>query len=144
MEFDTLTFENEERLRICLQELKVNLNLGFKSLKPSVLIKLIDTLKMHPIFSKLQEQFIKELLTRSQFVFLRTGQDLYKEEDEDQILYIPLFGSLNMWNRKRGIIGQIVVGWTIGEEALIEKNFVCRIENCVADKDCCLLSIDKN
>lgn len=38
----------------------------------------------------------------------------------------------------------MLVGWTVGEEALVDKNFICRIENCCAENESGLLSIDKN
>ena len=50
---------------------------------------------------------------------------------------------MTMWSKKKGTIGSIVVGWTVGEESLLDKNFICRIENCFAESECAVLSIDK-
>jgi hypothetical protein len=60
------------------------------------------------------------------------------------ICFIPLYGQLGIWSKRKGALGRIITGWTVGEEALVDKNFICRIENCHAETETALLSIDKN
>jgi len=48
-----------------------------------------------------------------------------------------------MQSKKKGQLGKIMLGWTVGEEAICDKNFVCRIESCYAESESALLSVDK-
>ena len=66
-------------------------------------------------------------------IFLKQGQVLYKEEDEDPTIYIPFFGRIVLWNKKLGQLGSVGLGYTLGEECLIDKEFVCRLDNSYAD-----------
>ena len=37
-----------------------------------------------------------------------------------------------------------MLGWTVGEESILDKNFLCRIENCYCETDCALLEVSKS
>jgi hypothetical protein len=40
-------------------------------------------------------------------------------------------------------LGRVILGWTIGEEVLIDKNFLCRSENCFAETETALFVIER-
>jgi hypothetical protein len=75
-------------------------------------------------------------------LFLKQGQVLYKEEDEDPTIYVPVFGKIKIWNKKLGQIGTVGLGQTLGEECLIDKSFICRLDNCYAEQETGLICID--
>lgn len=68
---------------------------------------------------------------------------LYKEEDESNVVYMPIYGTLNIWSKKQGQLGRVYPGFTVGEEVLVDKNYVCRIDNCFAEVETSLICIEK-
>ena len=77
-------------------------------------------------------------------MFLKKYQILYSENETQNNIYIPLYGSLRLWSRKKGIICRgLGVGQTIGEECLCDSVYWDRKENCFAESDTALLCIDK-
>jgi hypothetical protein len=50
---------------------------------------------------------------------------------------------LGVCSKKKGQLGRVILGWTVGEEALCDKNFICRIDSCYAEKESSLLAIDR-
>lgn len=74
---------------------------------------------------------------------MKKNQLLYKEEDENLLTYIPLYGSLKLYSKKKGQLGRVFLGWTLGEETICDKNFVCRIESCFAETESALFAIEK-
>ena len=50
----------------------------------------------HPIFSKLEIETLKVLLTESSIIYLTVGQVLYKNGSQDNFVYFVLFGRLTL------------------------------------------------
>jgi hypothetical protein len=78
------------------------------------------------------------------FISLKKYQILYREEEETPLVYIPIYGELTVWSKKNGQFGRIKIGNTAGEEAICEKQFVCRLDNCYAEADSCLVCIARD
>ncbi len=72
---------------------------------------------------------------------LKKNQILYKEEDEEKTLYVILYGRVGLCSRRGGALGKAILGWTVGEECYVDRNFLCRIENCYADAETALIEI---
>ena len=41
------------------------------------------------------------------------------------------------------MLGQVNIGWTLGEEILFDKNLQIRQERAVANSECCLIGLNK-
>lgn len=52
-----------------------------------------------------------------------------------------MYGSLILWSKKKGVIGKLHLGWTVGEEAILDPKYICRFENCYAENDSAILEI---
>jgi len=50
----------------------------------------------HPIFSKLDLDTLKQLLTESSVIYLNKDQILYRAGSSDQFVYFVLFGRLSL------------------------------------------------
>ena len=73
---------------------------------------------------------------------------MYKAGQNDQLVYIILFGKLIVksepqQNEESVTIGRINLGWTVGEEILFDRTMQIRKENVVAETDSCLVAISK-
>ncbi|CDW71561.1 UNKNOWN [Stylonychia lemnae] len=108
-------------------------------------VSLMNEIMRITIFKKMNKQNIKLLISHAfSLVNFKKGKILYKEEDESKSIYIVISGCLSFWNRKNGQIGKVISGFTAGEECLLDKNYVCRLENCHADEESCIFQIDKD
>jgi CRP-like cAMP-binding protein len=78
-------------------------------------------------------------------MFLRRYQILYSEGDYQSHIYLPLYGTLRLWNKERGIIcSNLCMGMSVGEEALNDPMYVARSENCFAEQDAAVLCIERD
>ena len=73
---------------------------------------------------------------------------MYKAGQNDQLVYIILFGKLIVksepqQNEESVTIGRINLGWMVGEEILFDRTMQIRKENVVAETDSCLVAISK-
>jgi hypothetical protein len=59
------------------------------------------------------------------------------------LIYIPIFGELNVWSTKLGQFGRLRLGTTVGEESLLDKNFLQRTDNCYAEQDSSVICINR-
>ncbi len=60
------------------------------------------------------------------------------------MLFIPIYGELNIWSKKQGQFGKIRLGNTAGEEAICDKQFQIRADNCFAESESALIGIMKD
>jgi hypothetical protein len=59
------------------------------------------------------------------------------------VVFIPIYGELKVWSKKGGQFGRIHLGSTCGEEAIIDRKFKFRLENCYAEADSALICINR-
>ena len=78
------------------------------------------------------------------FVFLKKLQILYKENDDIPVIYVPIYGELTVWSKKNGHFGKVRLGNTAGEEALCDRLFRKREDNCFAETDAALVCISRD
>jgi len=113
----------------------------------------------HPIFKKNDVETLKKILTESSVVYLNRDQILYKQGTRDNFVYFVLFGRLNLQVADHTLpigkdggeslsttstsIGNVNIGWTVGEEILFDRNLQIRPETCYADTESCLLGLNK-
>jgi hypothetical protein len=117
---DALTF---------LSELKQK----FKESGPSsIYISHVVLHEKHPLLRKLKIETLKLLLIDSTVIYLSIGQSLYTPGSNDQLVYIVLFGRLNLQvpsgreGEEGEIIGRVNLGWTLGEEILFDRGMQIR------------------
>ena len=80
-----------------------------------------------------------------QILFLKKNQVLYSEGDMQTNIYIPLYGQIRMWSKKRGIINKSAgLGKTVGEEALCDCYYINRTESAFVLEDSAVLCIDRD
>eukprot|EP00347_Sterkiella_histriomuscorum_P011789 403371092 len=112
---------------------------------PKIMLSLVDIMKKHQIFKKINKSSVKSIIQNTcSLMLLKKGQVLYKEEDEQKQLYIVIFGCLNIWNKKNGHLGRVIPGFSAGEECFIDSNFICRLDNCYAEQESCVFTIDRD
>jgi hypothetical protein len=96
----------------------------------------------HPLFSKCNMNSMMIMLKKcSAFVFLKKYQILYKEGDDAALLYVPIYGELTVWSQRHGQFGRLGLGATVGEEAVCDKQFSSRSDNCYAEAETGLICI---
>ena len=79
-------------------------------------------------------------------MYLNPNQFLYKIGDNDQKIYIILFGRLQIQKLADGqpcTMGRVNLGWTLGEEILFDRTLQTRSEQVFAESDTCLIAISK-
>ena len=52
-----------------------------------------------------------------------------------------MYGTLVLWSKKKGVLGRLMIGWTVGEEAVLDSKYICRFENCYSENDAAVLEI---
>jgi hypothetical protein len=62
-------------------------------------------------------------------------------DPSDLSVFIVMYGRMVLWSKKIGVIGKAVIGWTVGEDALISKQYLCRRENCSTETEAAVLEI---
>ena len=78
------------------------------------------------------------------FIFLKKLQILFREEDNLPVVFVPIYGELNVWSKKGGQYGKIRLGGVVGEEAISDRKYKVRTENCYAEADSALICINKD
>ena len=67
-------------------------------------------------------------------IYLNENQTAYNIGDNDQTVYIILFGKVSLRTENNTLLGEktINIGWTLGEEILFDRNFQLRRETSIA------------
>lgn len=119
----------EEEIKDGFFELKQK----FKESGPSsIYISHVVLHEKHPLLRKLKIETLKLLLIDSTVIYLSIGQSLYTPGSNDQLVYIVLFGRLNLQvpsgreGEEGEIIGRVNLGWTLGEEILFDRGMQIR------------------
>ena len=113
--------------------------------QPGILMQLMQVITKHPLFTSFTMNSVMVMIRQCfMFITLRKYQILYREEEETALVFIPVYGELTVWSKKNGQFGRIKIGNTAGEEAICDKNFLCRMDNCYAEADSCLVCISRD
>ena len=114
------------------------------------MFKSIDTIaKEHTFFNQFDLELTKLLLKNCEMKLVKHTHKLYYQGDlktQNDSFYIILFGKLtlvrqNEEDQSKRIIGSYQIGKTVGEEAILDKNYTKRQESCIAAQETVVMSI---